>query len=225
MNFAEFVSLFDTLTDMYQTPYWQEQEKRNFFNLAINSFVNNHYDDYKRKVSVDAFFEANQRLTDSLGTLVTTALVVSGTFITANVTNTHGHLTFIIPRPADYRFFIMCELTMNNKAVYPREYTWHELKNIFQDAYNNPIPSDPVIVVHGQGLLVFSDNEIATNAKVTYIKEPLQFSVSQTTIDLPEATHKEICCMAYMIANYPSDELQKIQLSELLNKVCSDSIY
>jgi hypothetical protein len=146
-----------------------DDEKRYWIDQAADRFVKHRYtgNNIQRKA-----FEQNQKRVDDLRVAITTDVIVGAI-------NADYRSAYSIPLPVYYRYLLKVEVEIqyndcNGVLISdwktPKQIEHDDIYAIQDDPFNKPTVENPKFIVEGGALVVFANDGVVLNARVTYIK-------------------------------------------------------
>tara|TARA_Y100000289_G_scaffold29478_1_gene29168 strand:- start:3261 stop:3857 length:597 start_codon:yes stop_codon:yes gene_type:complete len=166
------------LLDKADAPYFTDAEIQTFIELATHDFVEQNY----------SRFETNQESRDNLRTLV----VEDTTSITSDT----------VAYPADFRYFLSANVTINNISYSLKFYQIDDVDATINDPFNRASATNPILVSQGNTLRIIG--AVPASGVLRYLQNPTMDTTAGNQInDLPQHTHFETVNIAArkMLAN------------------------
>jgi len=155
-------------------------------NDAIENYIDEQLGDEKQRQPEN--FQWIQQIRDNLYTLIKTVSpsVTNGTVITNRYySSTPSHLNY----PTDYRSFVSLNVLIDAYTDYSRPITYNEIGPLLKDSFKHPTNQKTYYNEDATGHVVWRGiGGTFTSASLTYIKEPVLFTVgSETQLIAPGA--------------------------------------
>lgn len=200
------------LKDVYQAPYYEPEDYYSFLNRSTSAIVNDYFPDK----NISRTFEDNQRATDDLQTLITTA---NPAIVSTGLAVIHPRIIAYIALPATYRFFWGVNIKFG--SIFAKKITtitFDEIDGIFDDPFAVPDTSENVFICWHNGKIMIIAGSVPSAFYLYFIRQPATISAS-ISCDLPIHMHMAVTTLAFQIGCLPIDELNKFQVSQILNRV------
>jgi hypothetical protein len=170
MNIIQLRERIAFLNDRTASARFDNYQYDEAINDAINQIIKDRFDNVKQGKSYS--FERVQVVIDELNTLVNTSPVI------VPVANVIQRANF----PANYREFILCEVTINGVKTYSRELSHAELPKIDRNPFKfASFDKDRVWhTFNSAGINVQFGTGTFTAAQITYLRQP-----AKVTLGLP----------------------------------------
>jgi hypothetical protein len=212
MNGPTMVAECQRLKDVYQAPYYESADYYSFLNRSVSAIVNNYFPENNAART----FEDNQRATDDLQTLITTA---NPAIVSTGLTVIHPRITAYITLPDTYRFFWGVNIKFGSTfAKKITVITFDEIDGIFDDPFATPDTTNNVFICWHNGKIMIISGSVPSEFYLYFIRQPAEISAS-VDCDLPIHMHMMVTTLAFQIGCLPIDELNKFQVSQLLNRI------
>jgi hypothetical protein len=189
MNIIQLRERIAFLNDRTASARFDNYQYDEALNDAINQIIKDRYDNIKQPKGYS--FERVQVVIDELNTLVN----VSAPIIP--IVNVIQRANF----PADYREFILCEVTVNGVKSHSRELSHAELPKIDRNPFKYASANKDRIchTFNSTGILVQFGTGAFTSAQLTYLRQPAKVTLGQPNAYLsPSATALSIGTSYYV---------------------------
>lgn len=219
MTIQEMHNWFDILQDKYQSPYFTDDEKDIFLNIAQLEYINSFIDDGE---GINDSVERNSFIFTSFSPLVYSiknglSMDSNGNVTIANITT---ELNLLSGDTSPYLYILNCGIGSGSNVLEANYVRHNDIYRLQQNDFKRASTTNPQYSVDNQGL-VFKPVDITANVIITVLKEPKKMTISAPSVnsELNSNCHNTIVAIAIDLAGVATREEALISLNQIQKNV------